>query len=113
MVAWFGSKKRVRATAEVLDDGRAAANAELASPVYRGDTHDRHFDSHVRVRVRVRATDRPPFEGEMKAGIGPAALLLPGVVVNVEFDEKDGGGIELLDDLPSILAANPQLKREG
>jgi hypothetical protein len=49
----------------------------------------------------------------MRAGVACAVMLKPGVSVQVEFDPSDNGDVVLTDDLPSILARNPQLLRQS
>ena len=110
----FGKKDKVQAAAEVLEDGEVLTNQEFSRMKYQGDTHDRHFKPPtIGVAVRVQPVDRPPFDAKMETGAETGILLKPGVSVQVEFDAADNDDVRLIDDLPAILARNPQLMKQG
>jgi hypothetical protein len=107
----FGKKPVASALAEVLEDGEALMNEEFSSPKYRGE-HHRYGEPRISVAVQVQPGDRPPFEAKMSAGAASGTFLKPGVSVQVEFDPSGNDHVELTDDIPAILARNPQLLKQ-
>lgn len=108
----FCNKETAQALAEVREDGEASMDKEFGRMKYQGDTSHRHFKvPTIEVAVRVQAPDGPPFEAKMEAGAQNGILLRPGVKVQVEYHADHHDRVKLLDDLPAILARNPQLQK--
>jgi hypothetical protein len=106
----FGKKQVVRALAEVLENGRAAADQEMQKIKYR---NYRGAEPMLSIGVRVQPIDAPPFEASMQAGLGKSFLLMPGVRVQVSYDTHHPTQVRLEDEQQAILERNPQLKIEG
>ena len=105
----FFKKKKVCCLAQVLEDGRHLADEEMKKPKYKNYQGPEVF---ISIKARVQPNDAPPFEAAMKASILKCVLLLPGVVVQVNFDPHHLERVELNDELQSILDRNPQLKKQ-
>jgi hypothetical protein len=105
----FGRKKMRQGQAEVLEDGRALATALMQQPKYNNYAGK---EPEIEVAVRVQPQDAPPFEAKMKAGVSRSFLLLPGVLVIVEYNAANNSDVTLADELPAILARNPQLNKK-
>jgi hypothetical protein len=102
---FFKKKPDKPAMAELLENGRELANQEMMKPKYRDY---QGAEPMIEVAVRVYPANEVPFEAKMKAGISKSILLLPGVRVQVKYDEKKTS-VVLDDDHQAILARNPQL----
>ena len=106
----FGKNKKNQASAEVLEDGRARASAEMEKPRYRDYAGKEPL---IDIRVRVQPQSGPPFEAVMKAPLTLSYLLLPGVLVNVAYTAGKNSDVRLDDAQADILARNPRLIRNG
>jgi len=105
----FGKKPSQTALAEVLADAEAIAKAEMSKPKYKNYTG---AEVMIDVPVRVLPENEPSYETTMKASMLKAFLLKPGVRVIVQGDVKKQEHVSLTDELPAILARNPQLRKE-
>ena len=104
----FGKKQTVRASAEVLEDGRALMNAEMKKPKYNNYAGREVF---IEVAVRVEPESEAPYEAKMQASLLKAYLLKPGVRVLVSYDPGKKEQVILEDEPAAILERNPQLKK--
>jgi hypothetical protein len=102
----FEKKQMVYALAEVLEDGRAITNQEMKKPKYR---EYRGKEPVLEIMVRVQPENDSPFEAQMKAGLGKAFLLMPGVRVQVKYEPAKKQQVMLEDEIQAILDRNPQL----
>ena len=110
MCSFFKKKPDQRATAVLLESGREVAEQAMRSPKfndYRGP------EPMFPMRVRVTDDTGRSWDATMKAGPTTAFLLLPGVRVPVKYAAGDADEVLLDADAMQILAANPQLKRNG
>lgn len=105
----FGKKQSVIALAEVLEDGRAIAAQEMQKPKYRDYAG---AEPQIEVGVRVQPQNEPPFEALMKAGLTKTYLLIPGVWVQVRYDPRKPGRVNLDDENQAILERNSELLKK-
>ncbi len=94
----------------MLEDGRQMADEEMKKPKHK---NYRGVEIFIPVKVRVQLNEIPAFEAEMKASVEKCVLLLPEVVVQVNYDPHNLERVELNDELHSILDRNPQLKKQS
>lgn len=106
----FFKKQKIACLAQVLEDGRQLADEEMKKPKYR---NYRGAEIFIPVKVRVQPSEAPAYEAAMKASIFKCVLLVPGVVVQVNYDPHHLERVELNDELQSILDRNPQLKKQS
>jgi hypothetical protein len=106
----FRKKKRAQALAELLENGREKANAEMSKSKYNDYSGK---EPHIRIRVRVQPENDAPFEAEMRAGLTQSFLLLPGVRVMVDYDPRKLKDVSLIEQAQAILDRNPQLRKNA
>jgi len=102
----LGKKPTIQAIAEVLEDGRAAANREMNKPKYN-DYQGR--EPIIEILVRVQPENEPPFEAKMKTGLTKTYLLSPGVRVKVKYETAKKDHVTMDDENQAILERNPQI----
>ncbi len=105
----FGKKQTVQALAELLEDGRAAANQEMKNARYNEYAG---AEPMIEIAVRVRPENEPPFEAHMKAGLTRTYVLLLGVRVLVSYDPRKRQKVTLAEEVPAILERNPQIVKK-
>ena len=104
----FGKKQKMRALAEVLEDGREKMNAEMKEPKFNNYSGPEVF---LNLAVRVQPSEEPPYEAKMKVGLLKMHLLKQGVKVLVRYDPRKPDLVEYDDDPQALLDRNPQLKK--
>ena len=106
----FEKKQYIQALAERLEDGRENMNEEIRKPKLRNYAGPEIF---LHVAVRVQPQNEPSYEAKMKVGLLKMYLLKPGIVVQVKYDPRKPDPVEYDDDPQSIIARNPQLKKQA
>jgi hypothetical protein len=109
MFSFFKKKSPKSAVAELVDNGREISEQAMRSPKFNTF---KGAEPMFPMRVVVRDADGRSWDATMEAGPSTAFLLLPGVKVKVRFDAGSPEKVTIDDTAPSILAANPQMKRD-
>lgn len=102
----FGKKKQVQALAETLEDAREVAKKLMQQPKYRDYAG---AEPMLEVLVRVLPEGEPPFEAKMKVGLTKHYVLGIGVRVQVQYTPGAQPSVTMVDDVPAIMARNPQI----
>jgi hypothetical protein len=105
----FGKKEEIKAMAEVLEDGRAVADAEMKKAKYNDY---RGAEPMMEVKVRVQPKDDAPFESVMKFGLTKSFLLMQGVIVQVKYQKGKTQKVELDDEQQAILERNASILKK-
>jgi hypothetical protein len=106
----FGKKPAsAQAFAVTLENGRDVANREMQKLKYNREYQNEPvFD----IAVRVEPANEAPFESIMKAGLTKTYVLITGVRVQVKYDPAKKQQVTIDDEVPAILARNPQLVKK-